>query len=83
MSQALDYPQVTHDLLQEVVRRILSVGAPHKIILLGSRARGDARSDSDLDLLVIEDSDRPSAFPQKQLCIESPDGTLALYNSAM
>jgi uncharacterized protein len=85
MSQALDYPQVTDDLLQEVVRRILSVGAPHKIILFGSRARGDARSDSDLDLLVIEDSDRPrykrsarylrvltGLFPAKDVVVWTP-----------
>lgn len=28
--------------------------APEAIILFGSRARGDARADSDVDLLVIE-----------------------------
>ena len=33
MSAALHYPLVTDALLQEVVRRILSVGSPLKIIL--------------------------------------------------
>ena len=33
MSAALHYPPVTDELLQEVVRRILSVGSPLKIIL--------------------------------------------------
>ncbi len=45
--------------LEEMVRRILSVGNPDKIILFGSRARRDARPDSDYDLLVIEASDLP------------------------
>jgi len=33
----------------EMVGRILKVGNPRKIILFGSRARGDARKDSDVD----------------------------------
>ncbi len=45
--------------LREMVRRLLAVGSPQKIILFGSRARGDARPDSDYDLLLIEPSDLP------------------------
>ncbi|MFZ1239525.1 MAG: nucleotidyltransferase domain-containing protein [Anaerolineae bacterium] len=44
--------------LKEMVRRILVTGHPQKIILFGSRARGDARPDSDYDLLLIEPSDQ-------------------------
>ena len=59
MNLVLDFPEVTDSLLQEVVRRIRSVGTPEKIILFGSRARSDARPDSDLDLLIVEQAERP------------------------
>src|SRR5207253_10443357 len=36
-----------------------AIGAPEKIVLFGSHARGNARPDSDLDLLIIEESDLP------------------------
>lgn len=41
------------DLLAEVVRRIVEVARPERIILFGSAARGDAGRDSDLDFLVV------------------------------
>jgi len=40
--------------LEEIINRILQVIIPDKIILFGSRARGEARPDSDYDLLVIK-----------------------------
>jgi len=46
-------------LLDEIVRRIRQVAQPEKIVLFGSRARGDARADSDFDFLVIKTSDQP------------------------
>ena len=39
--------------LSEVVDRIVRKFKPEKIILFGSWARGDAREDSDLDLLIV------------------------------
>ena len=45
---------VTEDLLELMVRRIVSEVDPVKIILFGSRARGDAKPDSDVDVVVIE-----------------------------
>lgn len=39
--------------LSEVVRRIIEVSQPEKIILFGSAVRGEMGSHSDLDLLVI------------------------------
>ena len=39
--------------IDEMVRRITEHFAPDRIILFGSQARGDAREDSDVDLLVL------------------------------
>ena len=35
------------------------MGRPERVVLFGSRARGDSRSASDLDLLIIGPSDKP------------------------
>jgi predicted nucleotidyltransferase len=48
-----------NDLINDIVRRIVEMVQPDKIILFGSRARGDARPDSDIDILVIEESTEP------------------------
>lgn len=40
--------------LAEIVRRIVGVAAPERIILFGSRARARHRPDSDYDVLVIK-----------------------------
>ncbi|MCF7822522.1 MAG: nucleotidyltransferase domain-containing protein [Mariprofundaceae bacterium] len=46
-------------LLSDLVEKICQAGSPEKIILFGSRARGDAGADSDIDLLVVESSSLP------------------------
>ncbi|MGH2617717.1 MAG: nucleotidyltransferase domain-containing protein [Thermomicrobiales bacterium] len=42
------------EVLAEIVRRIVRVAAPERIVLFGSAARGAAGPGSDLDLLVIK-----------------------------
>jgi predicted nucleotidyltransferase len=46
--------KVDESALQEIVRRIVEVAAPERIILFGSAARGEMGSNSDIDLLVIK-----------------------------
>jgi len=51
---------VSTDLLQEIVDRLAQGLRPERIYLFGSRARGQAGEDSDVDLLVVvPDSDLP------------------------
>lgn len=40
--------------LGEIIRRIIEVAQPEKIILFGSAARGEMGPDSDLDFLVVK-----------------------------
>ena len=53
----IEYPvQVTENLLQEITQRIVEGFNPEKVILFGSQVAGTSRADSDIDLLVIMDS---------------------------
>lgn len=45
---------LSEEILQEIVRRIVEVAKPEKIILFGSAARGEMGPNSDLDFLVIK-----------------------------
>jgi uncharacterized protein len=47
------------DLIEDIIVRIVETAHPEKIILFGSRARGDARPNSDFDVLVIKESSEP------------------------
>jgi len=44
---------ISDELLEELVRRIVEVAHPLRIILFGSSARGDAGPESDVDVLVV------------------------------
>jgi predicted nucleotidyltransferase len=47
---------VDQKLLDEIVRRVLRVTGPERIIMFGSASRGLMTRDSDIDLLVVETS---------------------------
>ena len=43
--------------LNDIVKRIVDVADPEKIILFGSAARGNSGRNSDVDLLIIKDGE--------------------------
>jgi len=45
--------KIDRKLLETIVRRILTVTKPEKIIRFGSAARGEMGPDSDLDILIV------------------------------
>ena len=52
-------PVLTPLFLQEIVRRIVDAVDPARIILFGSYAYGTPHQDSDIDILVVMETDRP------------------------
>ena len=46
--------RVSDDLLNRMVQAIVDEVDPEQVILFGSRARGDERENSDIDLVVVE-----------------------------
>lgn len=52
-------PALTPPILKEIVRRIVDAADPSMIILFGSYAYGTPRTDSDVDILVIMETDLP------------------------
>lgn len=54
-----DMSPLTDTVVHDIVRRIVDTVQPEKVILFGSQARGDARPNSDYDVLVIKHSDEP------------------------
>lgn len=68
------------EVLTQVTELLVEAAHPRRIILFGSRARGDARPDSDLDLLVIEDE---PFGPERSRRMESARLARALAHAAI
>jgi predicted nucleotidyltransferase len=58
-AQPLPVGETLDPRLDALVSALVEALHPRRIILFGSRARGDAREDSDVDLLVIADTELP------------------------
>jgi predicted nucleotidyltransferase len=85
MTSTAQIPEVTDALLEQISWLIVSAGDPLKIILFGSRARNEHRPDSDIDLLIVEESDIPrykrspryllatrGTFPAREIVVWTP-----------
>ena len=80
------FAPVTEEVLEEIVRRIVTALHPEKIVLFGSYAYGRPLDDSDVDLLVILETParpldrylavsrllRPRPFPL-DILVKTPD----------
>ena len=51
--------ETVDDRIREMVRRIVEAVGPDRVIMFGSRARGEAGEGSDVDLMIIAPSDLP------------------------
>jgi len=45
-------------MIEDILRKIVAEYAPQKVILFGSYAYGEPNEDSDIDLLIIKDTDK-------------------------
>jgi predicted nucleotidyltransferase len=67
-----EYPvPVTEALVREITDKIVEHFDPERVILFGSQSTGIARTDSDVDLLVIMDTNESSiqrAIEVKKVC---------------
>lgn len=66
---------VNDAVLAEIVRELVEAYQPLAIYLFGSKARGDASSDSDYDLMVVVPDDAPPERRRSRLAYERLWGT--------
>ncbi len=49
---------LSREVLQEIIQQIVAAYAPERIILFGSYAYGEPHAHSDVDLLIIKETDK-------------------------
>ena len=57
---------LTQEQIYEIIEEIVEHFKPQKVILFGSYAHGTPTEESDLDLLIIRDSDTPSRLQNRE-----------------
>jgi len=77
---------IATDLINDIVNKIANRFNPDKIILFGSYASGNQNENSDIDLLVIKESDEPFQYRdfeiRKYLIGTSTPMDIIVYTSA-
>ncbi|HTU93749.1 MAG TPA: nucleotidyltransferase domain-containing protein [Gemmataceae bacterium] len=63
----------TRTTIDRMVKRIVAKFQPQQVILFGSQARGDARADSDVDLLVVMDFEGTAFEKGLEIQVALPD----------
>ena len=56
----IEYRQVSMNEIQKNIRLIVNLYHPDKVILFGSYANGNIGPDSDVDLLIVMDTEQPT-----------------------
>ena len=51
--------EAENDVLKDIIRKLIGVFNPERVVLFGSRAKGTAEADSDFDLLVVAQTTDP------------------------
>ncbi|MGH2610988.1 MAG: nucleotidyltransferase domain-containing protein [Tepidiformaceae bacterium] len=65
MAQAIDADERVARFKHEVLPRLVASFRPSTVLVFGSRARGEALKDSDLDVLVVADAFGGIKWPER------------------
>lgn len=62
MAETIDQDEKVARFRREVLPQLIKSFRPAKVLVFGSRARGDALKDSDLDVLIVADTFRETRW---------------------